>query len=207
MKRMISGLAKVVVIFLILASSFSMGACNNMKNTVNPPTKSANLPSQPHNPATTSADSYNTTSTSMPVIPIDLSFPNGAPRLNEDAELRITIMVPGSEKITVTTNLPDGLILISGSLSEQFEKTAAGDIKELQAIIKPVKVGNFPIDSALSFISWDPTFIPRITHNYVYLSVSKNSSVWGTSPPWLPLPKATVPVPVTPAIDNKALPK
>jgi len=201
---MTSRIAQVVVILLILASSFGLDGCNNIENAASSPTIPTDLPSQPPNPPATPADSETTTGSLMPAIPVDLSFPNGAPRLNQGAELRITIMTPGSEKVTVTTNLPDGLMLVSGSLSEQFEKTSAGDIKELKAIVKPVKVGNYTIDSTLSFISWDPTFVPKINHNYVYLSVSENSSEWGTLPPWLP--RGTLPVPITPIPENEAPP-
>jgi hypothetical protein len=185
---------KVIIILILLASLFGLNGCTNVENAAPSTTIPAEPPSQPPNTTTIPADFDITTGTSMPAIPVYLSFPNGAPLLNQGAELRITIVVPGSEKVTVITNLPDGLILVSGSLSEQFEKTVAGDIKELKAIVKPVKVGNYTIDSTLSFISWDPTFVPKINHNYVYLSVSENSSEWGRSRLWIP----SGPTPITP---------
>ena len=172
MNSMMLRIAQVIVILALLASAFALGGCSNKENR--------NI---------------------APAVPTSaaLSFPQGAPRLNQTAELRCVVKTPAltADNVTVKINLPDGLELVSGALSAQFGTMSEGDMKELKAFIKPVKVGNYTIEAKLPLVSRRPTFHPGPGLHYIYLSVSEKSAQWDIYPPWLP--KKVPPPPVTPA--------
>lgn len=210
MKGMISRIGQVVAILLILASSFGLSGCSNEGSTINAPALPRNLPPQPSTPTSTPVNSE-------PVIIdddfqpdyVNLSFPNGAPRLNQPAELHCVVGTAGlvADNVTVKINLPDGLQYVSGDLSAEFgtmpiivKPMPAIDKKEIIAIIRPIRSGNYTIEAKLSLIFRDlsSTLGPGLF--VIYLSVSDNSAEWGTVPPWLP--KITPPLPITPVPQN-----
>jgi hypothetical protein len=210
MKKMTSGIAQTAIVLIMLAGSFGLSGCNNVENAANSPTVPTDLSSQPPNPPTTYDDSQTTTGNeTAPAEPVyvDLSFPNGAPRLNQTAELRcvIEILTPSltADNVTIKINLPDGLQYVSGDLSAEFgsmtyysNKTSLPDKGELTAVIKPIRAGNYTIEAKLSLTPRDSDFTLGSGLHRIYLSVSENSSEWGTVPPWLP--KVTPPLPITP---------
>jgi hypothetical protein len=160
-------IAQVVIILALLASSFGLGGCN---------TNSTNAPRGP--------------------VSVELSFPHGAPRLNQTAELRCVVRLHTSaDNVTLEINLPDGLELASGDVSVNLGTITKGDVKEVNAIIRPVKVGNYTIEYKLSPIFRDQSLKGPGWH-YIYLSVTENSAEWGAVPPWLP--EKAPPPPVTP---------
>lgn len=229
MKGMMSRIAQVVTILLILASSFGLNGCNNVENATNsptiptvPPSQTSNLPpvpanppSQPPNPPTSPAGSETVTGVVPPPdVYVDLSFPNGAPRLNETAQLSCIVGTPGltADNVSVIINLPDGLQYISGDLSAQLgsmspypNKESLVGTKELTAVIKPVKTGHYTIEAKLSLIPRHSSFTLGPGLYRIYLSVSENSSEWDIVPPWIPKNAPPV-VPITPMHDNKVLP-
>lgn len=120
-----------------------------------------------------------------PPISVDLSFPHGAPRLNQTAELRCVVKTDiSADNVTVRFNLPDGLQFVSGNLSAQFGSISKGDVRELKAVIKPIKTGNYTIEARLSLVSSDPGFSLGPGRYQIYLSVSEKSAEWGKYPPW-----------------------
>lgn len=153
------------MILALLASSFALGGCGGSTQ--------GNMTNAPQGPA--------------PPVNLELSFPNGAPKLNQAAELRCVVKTPAliADSVTVNINLPDGLELISGNLSAQFGTMSTGDVKELRAVIKPAKVGNYTIEAKLSLASLNPTFHPGPGLYEIYLSVSESSAEWAVYPPWL----------------------
>jgi hypothetical protein len=189
MKRILRMLI-FLIIMILLASSFGLSGCNEGGKATNPPTMPTDLPSQSPNPVTAPEDSEPVIVVDgSPPLYVDLSFPNGAPRLNQVAELLYAIRTPGSDNVTIVTDLPDGLVLVSGSLYQQLGSTSGGDIKELKITIKPIKTGEYVIKAKLYFIHW--TKIPMVgpidwIDGDVYLSVSENSSQWGRAPYWIP---------------------
>jgi hypothetical protein len=64
-----------------------------------------------------------------------------------------------ADNVTVKINLPDGLELVNGDLFAQFGSMSEGDVKEVKAVIKPVKAGNYAIVVTRSLVSRDPSFL------------------------------------------------
>jgi hypothetical protein len=203
-------IAKIVITLTLLASLFGLNGCTNVENATNstatttvPPSQSSNPTSQTPNPPTSPTRSE----TSTGDVPLDayvnLSFTNGAPRLNETAQLRCIVGTPGltADNISVIINLPDGLQYISGDLSAQLgsmsgyaNKESLVGTKEITAVIKPLRTGHYTIEAQLYLVPRNPSIGSGPGLFRIYLSVSDNSSEWGTVPFWIP----SGPVPITP---------
>jgi hypothetical protein len=175
---------KLIIVLIILLVSFtilfSMISCADAK------TITGDSP----------ADPFNT----------ELSFPNGAPRLNQAKELKCVVKSCGAspDKLAIAINLPDGLQLIDGNLSQDLGGISVGGIKEVKIIIKPTKVGNYKIEANFTFSSSRATY-PDVQGHFladVYLSVSESSAEWGKYPPWFK--KGHYDVPVTPIPPTRA---
>jgi hypothetical protein len=127
-----------------------------------------------------------TTESPAPPVNLELSFPHGAPHLNKTAELLCLVRTPAlsADNVTVKINLPDGLQLVSGNLSAQFGTMSKGDVRELKAIIKPIKVGNYAIEAKLTLVPPQMSTFHLGPGLYtVYLSVAENWAQWGKYPP------------------------
>jgi hypothetical protein len=164
-------IAQIIMILALLASSSGLGGCNTEGSTTNAP---------------------------LGPVSVDLSFPHGAPRLNQAAELRCLLELRTSaDNVTLELNLPDGLELVSGDFPAHLGTMTKGDVKETKAIIRPVKVGNYTIEVKHSLVFQDPlVYRPGPGLYYIYLSVAEKSAEWGTVPPWIP--EKVPPPPVTP---------
>jgi len=154
----------------MLVSSFGLGGCRTAEIVTTPP---------------------------RGPVSVELSFPHGAPRLNQAAELRCLVEFHTSaDNVTLELNLPDGIELVSGDFPAHLGTMTRGDVKETKAIIRPVKVGNYTIEVKRSLVFRDPSEIPGPGLYYIYLSVAENSADWWAVPPWIP--EKVPPPPVTP---------
>jgi hypothetical protein len=117
---------------------------------------------------------------------VELSFPNGAPPLNTEAELVCIVKTPAmsAKNLGVSVSLPEALELVSGDLS-WFGDVAEGDeVEIIRAVVRSVKTGNWTIElnryldpeenGGVGFQNPDP----------FYISISEDSAEWGTTPPW-----------------------
>ena len=157
-KRMMPRIAQITIIFIFLASAFGLSSC--------------------------------TTAGPSPPVNLQMSFPHGAPKLEQTAELLCAIKTPAltADNVTVKINLPDGLQLVSGDLLVQCGTMFEGDVREIKANIKPIKVGNYAIEAELSLVPRRLNFNPGPGLYTIYLSVTENSAQWGKYPPWTPPP-------------------
>lgn len=122
-----------------------------------------------------------------PPLTVELSFPDGAPPLNQEAELNCIVTSHFSlENMSVEIRLPEGLELVSGELF-WFGDVAKGDeIVAIEAVVRAVKIGNWAIELNESI---DPEeqggfgFIPG-WREAIYVSVFEDSAKWATYPPW-----------------------
>jgi hypothetical protein len=117
-----------------------------------------------------------------------LSFPQGAPRLNQSAELLYKVEARSLpiDNASVSIVLPDGVELLSGELEAHFGNISIGDTKRLSVIIKPTKIGNYTIEAKLTGTPQDKGYDIGPGESRVYLEVSSNSAEWGAFPPWTP---------------------
>ena len=175
MKGMIIRIGQIVAILLVLASSFGLDGCNNSPAKITLPSSQSSYPQTipPNEP-------------SVPIV-AELSFPNGAPRLNQAAGLHIKVNTFTSfDNVTVEINLPDGIELLSNDSLIWFGNMSEGDVKEQEIDIKPIKVGNYTIKYLLSFVPKPGPIHTVIAPHEMYLAVSQDSAVWGIYPLWLP---------------------
>ncbi len=120
----------------------------------------------------------------QPPSEVILSFPNGAPPLNNVAELRCTIRADYANNMTVKINLPDAFEFVSGNLSWSGnlskKKDGSGTSKTINATIKSVKTGQWIIEAQATVDN------PEGEWNYVegggryriYVSVYEDSASW-----------------------------
>jgi hypothetical protein len=127
-----------------------------------------------------------------PPVNLQMSFPQGAPRLDKTAELLCVVKthVLTADNVTVQIYLPDGIQLVNGDLSVQLGPMSKGGMRDFKVIIKPVRVGNYTVQAKLSLIpsGINPAFSPGPGLYEVYLSVAEDSAQWGEYPPWTPPP-------------------
>jgi hypothetical protein len=122
-----------------------------------------------------------------PPITVEVSFPNGAPPLNQEAELNRVIKSHWNlENMSVEIRLPEGLELVSGELS-WFGDVAEGDeIVAIEVMVRAVKIGNWAIELDESI---DPEeqggfgFVPG-WREAIYVSIFEDSAEWAIYPPW-----------------------
>jgi hypothetical protein len=146
-------------------------------------------------------------STPSPLIEVEVSFPNGAPSLNQTAELICTVITREKRpaiNMGIEVDLPDALELVSGELSWQADFVPAdSNISVIQARVKSIKTGNWTIDIMVSLD-------PEENGGYhggnrpIYVSILVDSAEWRTSAPFgLPTPLTISPdenLPPPPAI-------
>jgi hypothetical protein len=137
--------------------------------------------------STQPTDSPNKTSTPpTPPIEIEVAFPNGAPSLNQEAELNCIIKAPAIslENVTIEIRLPKALKLVSGSLTWSGNISEGDEFKAIDATVRSIKTGNWSIElrksmnpqkqKAFSFYAdWQAA---------IYISISENSAEWGRDP-------------------------
>ena len=115
-----------------------------------------------------------------------LSFPDGAPPLNQEAELVCTVNAPArsAKNLGVSVSLPEALELVSGDLSWFGDVTEGDEVEIIRAVVRSVKTGNWTIElnrylnpeenGGFGFQNPDP----------LYISISEDSAEWGITPPW-----------------------
>ena len=114
-------------------------------------------------------------------IDVDKSFPNGAPPLNQTAEL--VCIVNNHAYITlrdmsVDITLPDGFELVSGELSWLGDIPEGDEVEVIRAVIKSVKVGHWTIDCTSYLDPEKHGGLGRHDAFDVYVLVSEDSAEW-----------------------------
>jgi hypothetical protein len=152
-----------------------------------------NLPTNPSTPANISSTSISPSSTPAggapsPSIYIDISFPDGAPSLNETKELICTINTPGMKTDTTAdlkVVLPEALELISGQLSWEGIVPSKSSFIAIKIGVKSIKTGNWTINGQLDTMPKPGGQGQRYGGNYeMYVSISDNSAEWRRYPPY-----------------------
>lgn len=125
-----------------------------------------------------------------PPVTVKLSFPDGAPPLNQEAELIYTIevMEPGCilENMSIEIRLPEGFELVSGELSWFGDISSGDELEVIRATVRAVKTGNWTFESRCA-INPETQFGISIVpgwHPAIYVSVFEDSAEWGKYPPW-----------------------
>jgi hypothetical protein len=124
--------------------------------------------------------------TSGTPIKVSLSFPDGAPTLNNSSAFTCTITnsEPGERKMSVTINAPEtAFILESGSLSWSGTVPGNSETTVIEAIFKSFHTGHWQIDAAYH-IDADPSAYGGDFTTTIYVNSGIPSSQWGTTPPW-----------------------
>ena len=141
-----------------------------------------------------------------PATPIEITieFPNGAPALNQVAEL--TCIIVNHEvlmkEMSLEIVLPDGLLLVSGQLSWVGRLPEGYFVQAINAKIKAIQVGNWTATVKRHINVIAPGGFNGDGIGLIYVLVSDNSAKWSTTrPPWLgdpltpspPFPIGTIP--------------
>jgi len=133
-------------------------------------------------------DLPNKTST-PPTIPIEVqvAFPDGAPPLNQTAELTCTIITHRltMKDMNLEIVLPDGLELINGQLSWTGVPPVDGSIQIINAEVKSVELGNWIIEIPYHINPVEPGGYGGDGKRLVYVSILEDSAEWNSRyPPW-----------------------
>ena len=114
-------------------------------------------------------------------IDVDISFPNGAPPLNQTAELVCIVnnhTYGNLRDMSVDITLPDGFELVSGELSWLGDVPEGDEVEVIRAVIKSVKVGHWKIDCT-SYLDPDKHGgLGRFDAFDVYVLVTEDSAEW-----------------------------
>jgi hypothetical protein len=174
--------AFITVLFLI--SIF--GGCTIIESPLNPTNESISI--------NQSETSPNTPSEPTPPIEVDVSFPNGAPALNQTADLVCKVITHGSpaNNMSLDIELPAGFTTVSGELSWKGTVPKGTELEVLSVTIKSVQTGNWQINID-SFLNPEENIMHGTGHYPIFVSVNENSAEWGTRPPWLSDPTAVSP--------------
>ncbi len=132
-----------------------------------------------------------------PPITVKLSFPDGAPPLNQEARLVCTVgTFVAFTDLSVDISLPDGFELVSGRLSTSLDyykpvdyyrlsPQQANELDEfdvIDAVVRSVKVGNWTI-TCNAYLGPDTPAVLQDEESAIYVSVSEHSAEWRTTPP------------------------
>lgn len=138
-----------------------------------------------------------------PPYTLELSFPNGAPALNQVAELKVVAVHKTSviNDVRIDVILPEGFELISGNLTWSADSLPPGDTEVINAKIKAKKTGNWTIEARVNAGQSHLIFPEGGARHPIYVSVSEDSAEWGTTPFWIkpgPVPVHKVEEPSAP---------
>lgn len=119
-------------------------------------------------------------------ISVDISFPNGAPSLNQTAQLKCVVKssLKNESTLQLVIALPDAFQLISGDLSWQGVIPRESEIVAIDINIKSIKTGNWTINLYSHGISIPLGGYTVEGINPIYIQVMENEAKWGTVPPW-----------------------
>jgi len=137
-----------------------------------------------------------------PLYTLGLSFPSGAPALNQVAELKV-VATGVMNDVRIDVILPDGFELISGNLTWSADSLPPGDTEVINAHIKSQKTGNWTIEARVNY--GQRIDLPEGGARYaIYVAVSEDSAEWREYPPY-GQPSLT---PMTPIrLDTASIPK
>jgi hypothetical protein len=152
-----------------------------------------------------------TTNSSRPNDPVSIEaiFPNGAPALNQIAEIIVIIKTPGTslKDFDLKVSLPEGLESVSGELTWHGDVPINSEVTVIKAKTKSIKVGSWTINVTSHS---DPKINPKYGgtgNNPIYVLISEKSAEWRLNPAYpnnLPLPSGNVTV--APTNDTSNLP-
>jgi hypothetical protein len=143
--------------------------------------------SQTTTPETSTQQPNSPSSTPTPPIEIEVAFPDGAPPLNQTAELTCTIITRNlpMKDIDLEIILPDGLELVRGQLSWNGELPRDSVINAINAEVKSVKLGNWTIEIPYHINPIEPGGYGGDGKRKVYISIMEDSAEWSArNPPW-----------------------
>jgi hypothetical protein len=145
---------------------------------------------------------------SAPSMPIEFiaAFPNGAPMLNQMAELRVAVQVRANipaKDISIRVNLPEGVELLNGNLSWTGDVPIKSNETVIIAQVKAVKIGNWTIDvRGIIDPKKNGGFGGDNINASIYLLVTEKSAEWRKYPAYPPLGSTPLPVGQVPATIN-----
>ena len=116
-----------------------------------------------------------------------LSFPDGAPRLGQTAELIYVVKAEAIniKNMTVEVNLPEAFELVSGDLSWTGDIAKGDEAEVIRAVIKSVEVGNWTIETSGHLNPEENGGVGMSGSGpAIYVAVSEDSAEWGKYPPW-----------------------
>ena len=188
----------IVSILISLFPVLLVTGCNQSQvepaNKESPPApvSERNIPSEPSPPITT-----------------ELSFPNGAPSLNQEAELSCIIKAPAISimNMTVEIRLPEALELVSSNLSWFGDINSGDELEVIRANVRAVNTGNWAIEIRQT---WYPerqsslSFYPD-WQDGIYVSISEDSAEWREYPPYR-VPSSTPGVAQVEQVDETTVP-
>jgi hypothetical protein len=175
---------RIIEVFtlLILIMNVFLGCTANESVTRTSPSI---VPPQQTN-SSTPAQSPNDKPT--PPIEVKIDFPNGAPALNQIADLTCTIVnhQVTMKDMTVQITLPEGLQLAGGQLAWTGVVSTNTSFKAMDAKVKAVKLGNWTADIQYSIKVVAPSGLAERGSGSFYVLVGDNSAQWDqVRPPWL----------------------
>ncbi len=163
--------AIVLILGILLAGCGVNGSQTTIPVSSSPPTDSPNKTLTPPTPP----------------IEVNLAFPNGAPPLNQTAELTCTIITRSlpMKDIDLEIILPDGFELVSGELSWNGELPRNSSINAINAEVKSIELGNWTIDIKYHINPIGPGGYGGDGRRQVYVSILEDSAEWNSRfPPW-----------------------
>jgi len=118
-------------------------------------------------------------------ITVHLSFPDGAPPLNQEAELVCTVKTPAmsAKNLSLSVNLPEALELVSGDLSWSGDVAQGGEIEVIRAVVRSVEIGNWTIELIAYLDPEENGGFAISGSSHIYVSISEDSAEWGINPP------------------------
>jgi hypothetical protein len=123
-----------------------------------------------------------------PPITVDLSFPDGAPRLNTEAELNCIVKAPAIslKNMSVDIRLPEAFELVGGNLSWFGDINQGAELEVVSAVVRAIKAGNWAIELRTSIDPEEQGCFSMYPdwQDAIYVSVSDDSAEWGIYPPW-----------------------
>jgi len=108
-----------------------------------------NGPTQPENNDIPAPPHEKPSSMPSPSITVELSFPDGAPSLNQTRELLCTVSTPGMRTdtgISIDIQLPDAFQLVSGELSWSGMVPGKSSIGVINPNLRSTTTGNWTIN-------------------------------------------------------------
>jgi len=155
-----------------------------------PPSKPWETHPSKDEPYPTPTPSPTNTGENTPAAPftINVSFPDGAPPLNQEAKLICVVNAKAIrlKDLSVDIKLPEALELVSGELSWNGDVSEGNRIEVIEVTVKSIRTGNWTIElrgyidpKEHGYVSIVPGWFPAI-----YVSVYEDSAEWDITPPW-----------------------